>query len=138
MANIVIFDEGATPQRVLKVSKSIHEPPYFGRSDVLIDPDLSSLIDPSMYWKHESGLIVGMTAQEKLDEDTRRALEETIANRLAGEKWIDAKDATLLRAIVILIRKEINKLRVLHGLSEYTNAQVITAIKNEISSGEAD
>jgi len=48
------------------------------------------------------------------------------------------KDNLLLRAAVLVLVDQINTLRALHSLPAGTKAQIRTAIRNKIDSGDAD
>lgn len=138
MPRIVIFDELATPQRALGMTRA-SEPgdPYIGRTDVVIDPDLSLLatldanldIDtylvPFKYWKHDTGNIVEFSQAEK---DALAAAEAAQAAADAAQAILDDKQAgkdvrrgrsgqsVHDRANSFVIREELN--RVMRGLRQ--------------------
>lgn len=141
MALIVIFDVVATPQKVLQVIPSANTPDYSSRSDVVVNPDLSALdLINRKYWKHDAGSIVEMTAGEKTAQDTAEANQATADRRTSAEAGVDAKDdlGMIFRAFAEVMKDEINVLRAQHSLPDRTISQLKTAIKNKITSGNAD
>lgn len=114
MANVVIFDEGATPERVLQYLRSVNTPEYSGRSDAVINPDLTAVSGLEVrYWKHVAGSIVPMTAQEQSDIDAAIAAALAAKEKQGAEDNFDlsASEARALRAIVRSITSELNLLR---------------------------
>ena len=141
MALIVIFDVGATPQKVLEVIPSANTPDYDKRSDVVVNPDLSALdLINRKYWKHDTGLIVEMTAGEKTAQDTADQAQATADRRVSAEAAVDGQEDSerVMRAFMILVKEQFNVLRALHSLPDLTTAPLKTAIKNKISSGDED
>lgn len=63
-------------------------------------------------------------AQIAADKDAAKLLTD-VATEPAGR---------VMRAFATLVRTQINTLRAQHGLSQFTEAQFITALKNEIAS----
>lgn len=139
---IVVFDETATPQKVLQVLASANTPDFTGRTDVVINPDLSALegIVPVRYWKHSAGLIVEYTTAEKTQQDSDEAAAEDTAVREAAKAGLEGfvENPLLLRALADIIKDEINILRALHGLPDRTLSQLRTAIQNKIDGGTVD
>lgn len=142
MAVVVIFDEGATPERVLEVHRSANTPDFTGRTDAVINPDLSAIdgVVPELYWKHFSGGIVEMTAQEKNDLDAAIAAAADAAMRGEAKANYDGQISMgqALRALVKVLIDEINILRAQHSLPDRTLAQAKTAIQNAIDAGDVD
>ena len=148
-ANIVIFDEAASPQRVLRVLISVHEVPYLTRTDAIINADLSALegIVPRRDWKHESGAIVAWTQAEI---DTRTAAEAAAQAAAAAQELVNIRAEAaagmdnfevtplLLRAFADILKDEINQLRALHSLPDRTLAQLRTAITAKVNGGSVD
>ena len=72
MASIIVFDEGATPQRVLSFIPRAEITNWASlpdgipmRSDVLVNPDISAVHGvPYKYWKYEGGSIVRLIPAE--------------------------------------------------------------------------
>ena len=95
MSLVVIFDEGASPEKVLGVVRSANTPDYDGRTDVVVNPDISALdgIVPQKYWKHDTGAIVEYTAQEKTDQDAAEAAADDASMRAAGKAFYDGQTA---------------------------------------------
>lgn len=90
MADIVIFDEGAIPEAVLAYRKSAHTANFLGRTDVLINPDVSAVLAvPRKYWKHQLGTVAEMTIAEKLIIDTLEATNIINANRSGPVNEVD-------------------------------------------------
>lgn len=167
MARVVIFDPNATPQRVLQVLDSVSSPDFAGRNDVVIEPDLS-LVQASgftsLYWKHETGAIVAMTAGERSALDAQILEALTLSVRDRGKAIVDAlSDSGILqRALADIVKDELNILRgwivsfksevalaitladlkvrvaALPDLPDRTLSQLRTAIKNRIDSGSVD
>jgi hypothetical protein len=142
MALIVIYDEVATPQKVLQVIPSANTPEYSSRSDVLVNPDISALqgIVPLRYWKHDTGSVVEFTQAEKDAQDAAEAAAEVASVRLeAKEQHNDFQPLALyLRAFADIIKDEINILRALHSLPDRTLAQLKAAINARVDSGDVD
>lgn len=165
MSNVAIFDPSATPQRVLEYLLSVNTPDYVSRPDVVINPDVSSLLNvPIKYWKHVTGNIVEMTPAEKLALDSEEMTSFTWSIREGGKTLLDSKigEAILLRALADIIKDELNlvrewfesfkaqvalassladlKTRVagLPAMPDRTLAQLRTAIKTRIDTGSVD
>lgn len=166
MSTVVIFDEGASPQQVIGIFPSADASDYDGRTDVVIDPDLSALQGtvPCQYWKHSGGSIVAYTQAEIDAQDAAEAaattfnLHEEAKNFLAGTDF----DSILIRALADVIKDEINILRAaledvknaiengsnlsnvksavtaLPNLADRDLTQLRTAIRNRIDSGGVD
>ena len=141
MALIVIFDENSAPQKGLEIIPSVNTPDYEKRTDVLINPDLEAVkgISPK-YLKHDKGKIVQMTEAEKTAQDTADLNTEKQNRRSAADTTLDSKDelGMVMRAFMEIVLNEINLLRDQAGLTPRTGAQLKTAIKNKISSGDVD
>lgn len=151
MPRIVIFDENVTPQRVLKVTgRSENQGAWddSGRTDYVVDPDLSSLDGvPVRDWKHEDGGIVEWTQAEKDARSTAEAagkvtdaaavLAQIRSEAAAGLDGFD-REPLLLRAFAAIVLDEINRLRDEHGLEHRTLAQLRAAISSRVESGDVD
>jgi hypothetical protein len=115
MAIAVIFDEGATPQGVLDVKRSINADDYLGRTDVLLNPDLSAVAgEPNdRYWKVVGALVVEMTQPEKDALDAADAAAVDLEIRTAAKGHMDNFEdlGLVLRAEADVIKDEINILR---------------------------
>lgn len=149
MATVAIFNEQATPQRVLDVLISVHTPDFSSRTDVVINPDLSLLegVVPRKFWKHEAGAIVEWTQAEK---DAKAAADAAAQAAAAAQRLIDIRAEAaagldnfevtplLLRAFADIIKDEINILRALHALPNRTLAQLKTAIANRVNDRTVD
>lgn len=162
MPRIVIFDEVASPQRVIQITgPSVNEGPYHtsGRTDFVVHPDLSLLatldadgriatyIVPKKYWKHVAGAIVEYTAGEKTTQDTADAAQDAINEQAQLDDIRDRAavglddfevNSLLLRAFADIVKDEINILRALHSLPDRTLAQLRTSIVNKVNSGDVD
>lgn len=166
MATVAIFDEGATPQRVLSVLVSVHTPDYDTRTDVVINPDLSLLegIVPIRFWKHVAGAIVEYTQAEKDAQDAAEAAAADLSTREGAKSGLAGfqSQALLLRALADVIKDEINILRgqwvtfqaevaaannlsslkagvaSMPALSDRTLAQLRTAIESRVDGGTVD
>ncbi|MHC4336256.1 MAG: hypothetical protein ACYSUV_21285 [Planctomycetota bacterium] len=142
MSLVVVFDEGATPERVLDVVRSAHTPDYASRTDVVINPDISAVdgIVAQLYWKHDTGLIVEMTQAEKdaLDAAIAAALDAATRGGAKAELNGFASLPLLLRAFADVVKDEVNILRALHSIPDRTLAQLRTAIDGRIDSGDVD
>jgi hypothetical protein len=81
MSVAVVFD--IATDRVVSYIPAVNTPDYNTRSDVIINPNLSLLLDiiATKYWKHVTGAIVEMTAGEKATVDSELATEDTEFNR---------------------------------------------------------
>jgi len=144
MANVVIFDEAATPQKVLGHLKSVHTPDYLNRSDVVINPQLNALegIVPRKYWKHENGAIVEYTQAEKTAQDTAGASSAELATRVSAKANLDGfvPDPLFHRALVAVVLDELNVIRAIPnvGLSALTLTSLLSAIDAKVDSGSVD
>jgi hypothetical protein len=153
MPHIIVFDEFATPQKVLSVSgPSVDNGPWeaSGRTDfvVVAPPDLLPLASvPKRYWKHVAGSIVEYTAAEKTIQDAADAaaraaqvVAEIAATRVNAKNQLAefAELGLLLRAFADLMKDEINILRALHALPNRTLAQLRTAIDTRVDDGSVD
>ena len=71
MANVAIFDPNdiTVPNRVLKYLLSVNTPDYLDNPNILINPNISSLIVDEKYWKVVSENVVEMTQNEKIAID---------------------------------------------------------------------
>jgi hypothetical protein len=165
MALIVVFDPNSTPNKVLSVHPSASSPDSAGRSDFLVNPDLSGVLgSPQKYWKHVAGVLEVMTAGEQAAVDAAIAQATVDTMRTGGKNLLDAAEAdgVLLRAFADIIKDEINILRqwtvsfkaevaaatnlanlqsrvaTLSTLNDRTLSQLRTAIKNKIDSGSID
>lgn len=150
MSDVVIVDEGATPQQALEHLLSVDTGLYAGRTDAEINPDLTGLYDrltntytvERRYWKRQAQSIVEMSAAEKAAVDaaedaalTAGARADAIQKRLGK-----GGDPISLRAIISILLDEINTLRT-HaaiGLPARTLSQAKTAYDNAINSGAVD
>lgn len=74
---VLVFDEGASPERITESHWVIDTVPWEARSDALVDPDLSAVegVLPIDYWKHAAGSVVPMTAGEQAQRDIDREAE---------------------------------------------------------------
>lgn len=142
MALIVVFDELASPQKVLGVNRSADTGQYLGRTDIVVNPDLTALdgIVPQRYWKHDTGLIVEFSQAEKDAQDAAEAQAADDALRLAAPALLDGQVplALLLRAFADIIKDEFNILRALHSLPDRTLAQLKAAIQSRTAPGNVD
>ena len=142
MAEVVIFNEAATPQQVVGHLKSVHTPDYSSRTDVVLNPDLSLVegIVPRKFWKHVAGVIVEYTQTEKDAQDAAEAAAADLSTRTGAKAQLDgfARRPLVLRALADIIKDEINILRGLHGLPDRTLAQLRVAIGNRIDGGSID
>jgi len=165
MASIAIFDPLATPQKVLSYLDSISSPDYAGRTDVVIQPDISALAGiPIIYWKHVAGAIVEMTVSEKSAVDAAIIQAAINAMRSGGISTlvVQSPAGIVLRAFADILKDEFNiirqwitdfkadvaaattladlKTRVAADpdLPDRTLAQLKTAIQDKISSGTVD
>ena len=120
MSLVVLFDEGATPEKVLEVIFSAHTPDFSSRTDALIDPDISALEGtvPRKYWKRVLSTVVEFTAAEKTQQDTDDAaatdslIRQDAKNGLIGFGPTGlGPNPLLLRAFADIVKDEINVLR---------------------------
>lgn len=156
VVHIVIFDEGASPEKVLTVHRRVNMGLWVDpttalplRSDVLAYADLAAVegVVPFKYWKHDTGAIVSMTAAEITAQDAadaaaeaQRVLDDLAAIRAGAAAGLDgfAEVPLALRAFADVVREEINILRALHTLTPRTLSQLKTAITNKVNSGDVD
>ncbi len=148
MASVTVFDEAASPQRVLSHRAKTnladwvdHETKVPFRSDVLIDADLSAVAGvPRQYWKHVAGVVIEYTTSEKSAQDAERAAAVDASLRTEAKAQMDGLhvDSLLLKAFADVLREEINSLRALHSLPPRTLVQLKNAIRNRIDDGTVD
>ena len=142
MSLVVIYDEGASPEKVLGVVRSANTPDFDQRTDVVINPDLSALdgIVPQKYWKHDTGAVIEYTQGEKDAQDAAEAAAADVAMRLSGQSMFDGQTdmAQVLRALADTMVDGFNTLRALHSLPDYTLAQLKSIIQSKISDGSVD
>lgn len=155
MANVAIYDEGN--DRVLDYKKSVNTPDYQGRTDVLINPDVSALAGvPIKYWKHSSGAVVEMSQAEKDALDQAETDAQLAALKQLAKDYVDSgndSDRRMVRALAWVIFKsmvetrnkvneiitEINKNPSINvdALPNRTWQQLKNAVKNEIDTESA-
>lgn len=144
MADIVIFDEAARPQRVLSYLKSVHTPDYMDRPGVVINPDLNDLdgVVARKYWKHEEGKIVEYTEAEKTAQDLANATSADTAIRLSAKSQLDGflDGALFKRALVAVLMDELNTIRATQGVSlpALTVSSLLSDINTKIDGGSVD
>jgi hypothetical protein len=155
MPRIVVFDEGADPQRVTGVTgKSENQGTWddSGRTDYVVAPDLSLLatftadghfdtyIVPRRYWKHVAGNIVEYTQAEKDAQDAAQDAAHDASVRSSAKSGLTGfhSEPMLLRAFADVIKDEINILRAEHSLAARTLQQLRNAIDSRIDSGDVD
>ena len=78
MADIIIFNEGASPQNVTDYKRSVNTPDFSSRSDVLVSPDLSTVSGiVQKFWKVVGSSVVSMTtAEQKTITDAEQAVKD--------------------------------------------------------------
>lgn len=138
MANVIIYDKDASPKRVIKYLISVNTPDYSGRPDVLVNPVLPG--GDIKYWKVVDSSVVEMTQEEKDAIDSAEAAALLSSQRVGAKSKLDGMvpEHLVLRAAMGIIKEEVNILRDLHSLAPRTLAQLKTAIKNKIDSGDVD
>jgi len=142
MSLVVIYDEGASPEKVLGVVRSANTPDYDQRSDVLINPDISALegVVPQKYWKHDTGVVIEFTQGEKDAQDAADAAASDAAMRGGAQAIFNGQTTwgQVLRAIADTMVTGFNDLRVEHGKPDYTLAQLKGIIQGKIADGSVD
>jgi hypothetical protein len=142
MALIVIFDKGASPEKVISVIRRGDPAPYRARTDWVLNPDLSALdgIVAQKYWKHSGGAIVEYTQAEKDTQDAAELAAHIASVRTAAKARLDDffADSLFMRAFADIIREEVNILRAQHSLADRTLSQLRAAIKARIDDGTVD
>ncbi len=112
---ILIYDKGATPERILRYVREGNPRRFKGRDDVLIDPDIRGLFKrvPLRYWKHVAGAVVEMTPGEKAAHDAAEAQKQTTNLREAALAVLDelGKVGRLIRALALVTMDENNRNR---------------------------
>lgn len=147
MGKVVTYNTGTN--RVTAYIPSANSAAYVGQPGTLVEYQgntisglaglLSGNIPPSD-WMHDAGAVREMTAPEKATRDGEVAAANTTAMRSGGAAIVTAAfdHGVLLRALVKNIVSELNILRSLHSLPARTEAQVRTALINDINSGSVD
>lgn len=139
MANILIFNEVSF--RAIRYLRSVNTPDYSSRSDVLVNPDLSSVTDIALrYWKVDSELVVKMTRAEQDAVDAEHVAAAEASSKMEGKQLLADADGMgrLLRAMLGIILSELNVLRQQHGLPARTLAQFKARLASRIDSGDAE
>ena len=111
MSVIVVFDEGASPQKVLEVHPSADTPQYDGRTDVLVNPDLAPVTGIlRKYWKVVVDAVLEYTQGEKDAQDAAEAAAAELAMRTGAQDQFDGQTTwgQVLRAIVSLLIQRFN------------------------------
>jgi len=131
MSKIVIFNQ--SNNRITECIKSANTPDYEGRTDVLVNPDLSLLSGvPRKYWKQSGGSIIEMTQAEK------DALDLEVETKLKADNKLKSKlhfDEAHFKAFVNVLLNEINSIRKKLDLPNRTKQQLKNALNEEIDSG---
>ena len=141
MSLVVVFDEGASPQKVLEVHASANTPDWDFRSDVLVNPDLSLVLGvPERYWKVVGSEVQEFAQGEKDAQDAAEAAAADAALRAGGKGLFDGQTAEgqAFRAFIQGVVGQINTLRAFHSLPDITLAQVKSAIQASIDAGDVD
>ena len=84
--------------------------------------------------------VIDYTAQEIIDYDAAVLAASVASTRTGAKAYMDnfGEVDLILRSLAETIRGELNVLRSLHSLPDRTKAQLKTAIKNKVDSGDAD
>ena len=165
MATIVVFDPSSTPNKVLQIILSASSPDYAGRTDVLVNPDLSVVAGTlQKYWKHLAGVITTMTVAEQTAVDAANAAAAIALMRSDGVSLLSTQGGSgiIQRAVTDIMKDELNILRqwmesfkaqtalstnladfktrvsTLPAMPDRTLAQLRTAIVTRINSGTVD
>ena len=141
MSLVVVFDEGASPQKVLEVHASANTPDWDQRSDVLINPDLAAVNGvPESYWKVVVADVLEYSQAEKDAQDAAEAAAEDLALREGAKGFFNGQIpiGLILRAFADIVKDEFNILRDIHGLAPRTLAQLKAAIQARVDSGDVD
>jgi len=95
-SSVVIYDE--ITDRVIQHLPSANTSLYDARTDVVINQDLSSLSGVSLiYWKHQAGSIVEMSAGEKTQVDNDLAAALLVIRRGAAVNEPDSLEGEGIR-----------------------------------------
>lgn len=142
-STVVIFDDSdpIVPGRVIDRNDLANTPDFEGRTDVLINPDLSAVAGVSQrYWKKENGTIVPMTQDERNALDANALTQMTSFLRDDSKALFSSRSdlGMIFRAFADVLKDEINILRANDGLPDRTLNQLKTAIRNRIDSGTVD
>lgn len=107
---------------------------YFGTT-----PQVDKVADWALGQKKWNGSsVASCTAQEITDYPSKVSEDDNAMERDASQSQLDSGGRKALRALALLMLDEINTLRDLHGLSQYTSSQLLNAIKSKIANGDAD
>lgn len=126
MPKIVVYDEGASPQKVLRVTGDSENQGFWddsGRTDFLVNPDLTAVAAvPVRYWKVVGSSVVAMTAGEQTAQDNAQASAVDAATRQSGKDVKRTKRDTSIhaRADSFVTREELN--RVMRAVRQLTDA----------------
>lgn len=111
---------------------------------VEIDPDTEAPdgidignANPKVY-DSGAGTIRNATQLEIDEIPVAEAIDKNLQERASAKALLTNSNAKLWRALLELILSEINILRAEHSLAPRTKAQLITALENEIDSGNSD
>ncbi len=142
-SNVVIFDEGADPQRVTAYRKFVHTPLYLGRSNVLINPQLNAVEGvPRKHWKVVGNSVVEWTQAEKDAQATAQATANELATREGAKARLVgfSPEALLERARTAVMVDHLNTIHAVPNvaLSPLTVEGVTAAIDAKVDGGTVD
>lgn len=141
MARIVIFDPVPIPNPILEHLESADTSQYITRTDVLIEPNLDSVIlFPIRYWKHVAGNVVLMTLAEQNAVDTAIIAKALDDSKMGAQENFSSPDSLgrLTRALALVMLDEVNVLRTALALTSRTAAQLKNAVINKANSSDSD
>lgn len=115
MADVAVFDQAASPQRVTEVLLSVNTPDHLGLPDrvVITRAVAEQVLAAPRYWKHVAGVIVAMTQGEQDALDAAETAARLAILRAAAKAAMQELNELALstRALALATLDEINGLR---------------------------
>lgn len=110
---------------------------YYGIVSDPTAPDGEDLVPTKIF---DAGSIRNATQPEIDSFPTHKDTDDNLIQRTAADTRLDSgiSDAKLIKALAAVVMDEINILRAQHGLADRNLAQLKTAIKNKLATGDAD
>lgn len=134
MARVIVYDPKTN--RVLRYLKSVDASEVSG--SILVNPIVPS--GTPQDWVYDNGTIRLKTTDEKNSEEQAEQTKQREQTRQEASEIIDGStvEGANIRALALVMLDEINVLRSRASLPARTKAQLVTAMKNKLSSGAAD
>lgn len=92
------------------------------------------ILVPVKYWKHEGGAVLAMTQAERDAQDTAQSDAQELQRKESAKRHLDTGTdlGADIRAVLKVMRRELNELRDLHALPALKFRQLKNRTKNKI------